>query len=169
MEFIENPYRIIKNLSQVIDRLAVDAIDAKIYIKTNTNEYVIYLYDNTYTISLITGDQLYENLELEPFLKWINTNVLDIILIELDLNLTQETLAPIVFYDCNRPGCYAHNKYRTRAARVIQKHAIPRYNDPSRPEVRARMMREFNSFGKKKLKSNSIQKDIRYLINLKIN
>jgi hypothetical protein len=152
MEFIENPYKIIKSLSQLIDRFAHENIDAKVYITTLKNEYAIYLEDNTFILVLLPNNNiLFENLDIVSFLKWVNQNIFDIVKIELDINLTQMYQSPIVFYDCNKPGCYYSSKERLKAARVIQKYAIPRYNNPERPEVRERLMREFNSlsFGKK--------------------
>ena len=145
MDLKENPYRIIKHLAELIDRLGVD-ISAKVYITSkNGTVHMIYLEDFTFIITNEDQSTFYENVNLLPFLKWVNGNILDIIKIELDINRTDDFLAPIVFYDCDKPGCYYNAKERLKAARLIQKYAIPRYNNPQRPEVKARLLREFNS------------------------
>ena len=150
MEFIENPYKIIKSLTQLIDRLSPGGIEAKVYITALGKEHVIYLDDNIFIITSVEGNILFENVDLLSFLKWVNGNILDITLIELDINLTDSFQEPIVFYNCDKPGCYHSSKQRLKAARIIQRYAIPRYNNPQRPEVRERLLREFRStsFGK---------------------
>jgi len=147
-ESIENPYNFIKGLIKVIERLI--GIEAKVYITAMGKEYVIYIDDNTFIITSVDKSIFYENDNLILFLKWININIFNITLIELDLNLTQRPNKPIVFYNCDKPGCYHSSKERVKAARAIQKYAIPRYNNPQRPEVKERLLREFRSmsFGK---------------------
>ena len=142
---IANPYNFIKSLTQVIDRLSPEGIETKVYITALGKEYAIFLDDNVFILTSIDGILLYENDNLLPFLKWIGNHIFDITLIKLDLNLTQNYKTPIVFYNCDKPGCYHSSKERIKATRVIQKYAIPRYNNPQRPEVRERLLREFRS------------------------
>ena len=80
----------------------------------------------------------------------------------------------IVLFECRNQDCMDLQRVqnlRLKSTRLIQKYAIPRYNNPERPEIKSRINKEYSeldseinsklSFGKNSLKK--INDDIKYL------
>jgi len=157
MEFIENPYLIIKHLVKI---LFIINNYCEIYIKTKKYKYSIIKNNNTFDLE----NTLDENLRVVPdtnpgYISLINVNertllqnvnnINDIVNITFYIENENENRYEI-FYNCNKDGCYSNAKKRLHAAQVIQKHVIPRYNNPTRPSVKKRELGEF-----KKLSSDN--------------
>ena len=80
----------------------------------------------------------------------------------------------IVLFECRNENCMDLQRVqnlRLKSTRLIQKYAIPRYNNPERPGVKSRINKEYSeldseinsrmTFGKNSLKK--INDDIKYL------
>jgi len=164
-KFIENPYLIIKNLVLLIDelnnpefRISILSSDLTEYEINKLNLFIFNVFHSS-------GDEE----ETPPLpkrilLQLVNLHIKDII--EVKLFTPKQN---IIFYNCHTQGCYTSTKKRLQAAQTIQKYAIPRYNDPRRPEVKARLLKDFEtvksdfSFGPKRINKLQIDKDINYL------
>jgi len=156
---MKNPFLEIKKL---IDNLA---LYNSIWVETTNDElFEITKENETFNIENTTpgssDDPKYiyiQELSKENLMSWITTNLKNILSVEL----VQTDGTNVVYYTLDT------DKRRLDAARTIQKYAIPRYNDPERPEVIARELARFNelSFGKQN-KIKKILNEIKYLRNL---
>jgi len=158
-KFIENPYSIIKNLVFLISELNNPEFKVSI-LSPNDTEYEIITNDDNFIFHVFHPNGEEEESPVIPrriLLQLINIHIKDITIVRL---FTPKQ--SINFYNCNNKNCYTSAKKRLQAAQTIQKYAIPRYNNPRRPEVRSRILEDFDKF-QSSFSFGSCERDLRYL------